>query len=131
VFQSAGNIIANNKIQDLGTYDAGSGIDYWGGGVLLYNNQYTYVHDNCMTNVRTGIQTGNYSKANPGTSNDQLITNNIMAVRRRGIFHNLAYSNASAYTLSNNTITGLMDSHETVWDGHFVIFTFSSFHHKQ
>jgi hypothetical protein len=114
---SAGNIIANNKIQDLGTYDAGSGIDYWGGGVLLYNNQYTYVHDNCMTNVRTGIQTGNYSKANPGTSNDQLITNNIMAVRRRGIFHNLAYSNASAYTLSNNTITGLMDSHETVWDG--------------
>ncbi|HRO74495.1 MAG TPA: DUF1565 domain-containing protein, partial [Saprospiraceae bacterium] len=47
---SAGNIIANNKIQDLGTYDAGSGIDYWGGGVLLYNNQYTYVHDNCMTN---------------------------------------------------------------------------------
>jgi hypothetical protein len=114
---SAGNIIANNKIQDLGTYDAGSGIDYWGGGVLLYNNQYTYVHDNCMTNVRTGIQTGNYSKANPGTTNDQLITNNIMAVRRRGIFHNLAYSNASAYTLSNNTITGLMDSHETVWDG--------------
>jgi len=67
---SAGNIIANNKIQDLGTYDAGSGIDYWGGGVLLYNNQYTYVHDNCMTNVRTGIQTGNYSKANPGTTVD-------------------------------------------------------------
>lgn len=114
---SAGNIIANNQIQDLGTYDAGSGIDYWGGGVLLYNNQYTYVHDNCMTNVRTGIQTGNYSKANPGTTNDQLIANNTMTVRRRGIFHNLAYSNASAYTLSDNTITGLMDGHETVWDG--------------
>lgn len=56
-------------------------------------------------------------RTQPGTSNDQLITNNIMAVRRCGIFHNLAYSNALAYTLSNNTITGLMDSHETVWDG--------------
>ena len=52
---SSGHTIANNKIRNLGTYDAGSGIDYWGGGVLLYNNQYAAVTNNCMENVRLGI----------------------------------------------------------------------------
>ena len=48
---SSGHTISNNKFQDLGTYDAGSTIAFWGGGVLLYNNQYAKVENNCMTNV--------------------------------------------------------------------------------
>ena len=115
---SSGHTISNNKIQNMGTYDAGSGIDLWGGGVLLYNNQYAAVTNNCMENVRLGIQTGNYYSANPGSSTYQMISGNTIAARRRGIFHNLAYTSASPYTLSGNTITGVFNVNETaVWDG--------------
>ena len=115
---SSGHTISNNKFQDLGTYDVGSGIDFWGGGVLLYNNQYAKVENNCMTNVRIGLQTGNFSAANPGSSAFQVISGNTIQARRRGIFHNLAYTGASAYTLNNNTITGLANANETAaWDG--------------
>ncbi|HRD82868.1 MAG TPA: HYR domain-containing protein [Saprospiraceae bacterium] len=115
---SSGHVISNNKIQHLGTYDNASGIALWGGGVLLYNNQYTAVTNNCMTNVRLGVQTGNFYLANPGTSTSQVISGNTISARRRGIFHNLFYSSASPYTLSNNTITGIADANETaVWDG--------------
>ncbi|MBK6698525.1 MAG: HYR domain-containing protein [Saprospiraceae bacterium] len=115
---SSGHTISNNKIQDLGTYDPTSGIDFWGGGVLLYNNQYAKVENNCMTNVRLGVQTGNFYQANPGASAFQVISGNTIQARRRGIFHNLAYTGASAYTLNNNTITGLANANETAaWDG--------------
>ncbi len=115
---SAGHVISNNKIQNLGTYDATSGIDYWGGGVLLYNNQYAAVMNNCMDNVRLGVQTGNFHQANPGTPASAMISGNTMTnVRRSGVFHNLHYSNASAYTISNNSITGSSDPNETRWDG--------------
>jgi hypothetical protein len=110
---SAGNVISGNKIQDLGTYDITSGIDYWGGGVLLYNNQYTSVTNNCMSNVRLGVQTGNFYQANPGASSFQNISNNTIQARRVGVFHNLHYSAASPITLSGNTITGLANANET------------------
>lgn len=114
---SAGNVITHNKIQDLGTYDAGSGIAKYGIGILLYNNQYAAVTDNCITNARVGIQTGNFYTANPGAVTYQNISNNTISARRRGIFHNLYYSNASPFTVSNNTITGVADVNETLWDG--------------
>ncbi|MBL7772756.1 MAG: right-handed parallel beta-helix repeat-containing protein, partial [Chitinophagaceae bacterium] len=114
---SSGNVVSNNKILDLGTYDAGSGIDYWGGGIILYNNQYAQVENNCMTNVRLGIQTGNFSLANPGASAYQSISNNSIESRRVGIFHNLHYSSASAMTISNNTFTTLDNSNEGGWRG--------------
>ncbi|MBK9630427.1 MAG: right-handed parallel beta-helix repeat-containing protein [Saprospiraceae bacterium] len=114
---STGHTISNNKIQNLGTYDVGSGIQFWGGGVLLYNNQYALVSNNCMTNVRMGVQTGNFSAANPGSSTYAQIDNNTIAARRRGVFHNLHYSTASPYTFSNNTITGVEHASETFWDG--------------
>ncbi len=112
---SSGHVIADNKIQDLGTYDAGSGISGWGGGVLLYNNQYTAVTNNCMSNVRIGVQTGNFSQANPGAVVS--ISGNTISARRRGIFHNLFYGAASPYTVSNNIITGVVNANEVVWDG--------------
>jgi hypothetical protein len=114
---SSGHSIANNKMMDFGTYDAGSGVSFWGGGVLLYNNQYAAITNNCMTNVRIGLQTGNFSAANPGLAASQIISGNTMIVRRRGIFHNLAYSAASPLTFSDNTITGVTHASETVWDG--------------
>ncbi len=115
---STGHVISNNKIQDLGTYDVTSGINLWGGGVLLYNNQYAAVTNNCMTNVRLGVQTGNFYLANPGAATYQNISNNTIWVRKRGIFHNLAYGSASPYTLNNNIITAETNVNETsVWQG--------------
>ena len=109
---SSGHIIDDNKFQDFGTYDATSGANLYGGGVLIYNNQYTSITNNVMTNLRIGIQTGNFSQVNPGTVVSQMISNNTMQVRRTGIFHNLHY-NASMFTISNNTITGLANANET------------------
>ena len=124
---SSGHVIADNKIRDLGTYDAGSGISLWGGGVLLYNNQYAAVTNNCMDNVRMGVQTGNFSQANPGTAASQVISGNTMTnVRRRGIFHNLFYGTASGYTVSNNTITGVLNANEAYWNGILVSLNVSS-----
>ena len=114
---SSGHVISNNLFQDMGTYDAGSGIDFWGGGVLLYNNQYASVTNNVMENVRIGIQTGNFSQANPGSSVSQTIAGNTITARRRGVFHNLSYGSASPYTISNNTITAIPNVNETLWDG--------------
>jgi len=117
---STGHLISNNKIQNLGTYTAtgpAAWTNFWGGGVLLYNNQYAALTNNCMTNVRIGLQTGNFSAANPGLPASQIISGNTMSVRRRGIFHNLAYSAASPLTLSGNTITGVVHASESVWDG--------------
>ncbi|MBK9321067.1 MAG: T9SS type A sorting domain-containing protein [Bacteroidetes bacterium] len=114
---SSGHVITNNKIQNLGTYDIASGIDYWGGGVLLYNNQYTAITNNCMSNVRLGVQTGNFSQANPGAPASQVISGNTIEARRTGIFHNLHYSSASPMTFSNNTIEALANANETRWDG--------------
>ncbi len=114
---SAGNIVSNNKIQDLGTYDPTSGIAFWGGGVLLYNNQYAEVENNCMTNVRIGVQTGNFHLSNPGGAEYQSIANNTIQSRRVGIFHNLHYSAASPITLSGNTLTTLDNSNDGGWRG--------------
>jgi hypothetical protein len=114
---SSGHSIANNKIQNLGTYDATSNVDYWGGGVLLYNNQYAAITNNCMTNVRLGLQTGNFYQANPGAAPSQVISGNTIQARRTGVFHNLHYSAASPMTFSGNTITALANANETRWDG--------------
>ncbi len=114
---SAGNVVSNNKILDLGTYDPTSGISFWGGGVLLYNNQYARVENNCMTNVRIGVQTGNFNAANPGAASYQEISNNTIQSRRVGVFHNLHYSAASPLTLSGNTFTTLDNSNDGGWRG--------------
>ncbi len=114
---SSGHVITDNRFQDFGTYDSGSGVDFWGGGVLLYNNQYTRIANNVMTNVRLGVQTGNFYQANPGSSSSQVIDNNAIEARRTGVFHNLHYTAASTFTFSNNTITALNNANETRWDG--------------
>lgn len=107
---TAGNYIRYNRFEDIGetTYN-------WGIGVLVYNNFYADITDNVMTGVRTGVQTGNYYNANPGTTGS--ISNNQIGVWRLGIFHNLAYGSASPFTISGNTITAETYPGATKWNG--------------
>jgi len=113
---TSGHLVSNNLIKNLGTYDVASGIDSWGGGVLIYNGQYTRVENNVIDSARVGIQTGNFHRANPGSATYQVITGNIIKTRRRGIFHNLQSTNASPYTLSNNELYAVATpGPETLW----------------
>ncbi|SOE22909.1 Right handed beta helix region [Spirosomataceae bacterium TFI 002] len=121
---TSGHVVNNNLIKDLGTYNSGNGYDKWGGGVLIHTNQYTSVTNNVMTNVRLGIQTGRYSKVNPGGPESQIISNNSIQARRIGIFHNFQYGNASPLTFSSNTITGLNNVNETAVRG--ILLSYSS-----
>ncbi|MRR52456.1 MAG: DUF1565 domain-containing protein, partial [Rhodocyclaceae bacterium] len=107
---TSGNTIRYNRIEDIGetTYN-------WGIGVLVYNNFYADVTDNVFNRVRTGVQTGNYSRANPGTTGS--ISHNTINAWRGGIFHNLWYSNASAITIADNTITAVSYPGATKWNG--------------
>ena len=107
---TSNNYIRYNRFESIGetTYN-------WGLGVLIYNNFYADVTDNVFASVRTGVQTGNYYRANPGTTGS--ISNNQIGTWRLGIFHNLAYSNASTFTLSNNTITAENHVGTTKWNG--------------
>jgi len=116
---TSGHTISQNKFQNFGTYnDVGTGnISFWGGGVLIYNSQYAAIEDNCMEDVRIGIQTGNFHIANPGLPAFQVIDQNTMSVRRTGIFFNLHTSLTSPYTLSSNGITAVGNANETKWTG--------------
>ncbi|MBK6876596.1 MAG: right-handed parallel beta-helix repeat-containing protein [Ignavibacteria bacterium] len=75
----------------------------FGIAVLIYNNCYTSITNNVMTRVRIGVQTGNFYNSDLGTNHS--ISNNEIESYRLGIFHNLAYTNATAYTISDNLIT--------------------------
>ncbi|HMS65880.1 MAG TPA: hypothetical protein PKD83_11585, partial [Ignavibacteria bacterium] len=75
----------------------------FGIGVVIYDNCYTNITDNVFTRTRIGIQTGNFYNADIGSNHS--ISNNQIDSYRLGIFHNLAYSNATAYIITNNVIT--------------------------
>lgn len=93
---TSGNLITNNLIQDIRP-------TVYGMAILLYNNAYTNVTNNSLSGVRLGVQTGNFSQADPGTSHS--ITNNNIESVARGIWHNLHYSAASKFDISNNNIS--------------------------
>ena len=95
---TAGNTISDNLIQNLG----GGGYGY-GVGVIVYNNFYANVTANVLDTVRVGVQTGNYSDANPGAP--ATISDNSISAYRTGIFYNLNYDAASPFTISGNTIS--------------------------
>jgi hypothetical protein len=105
-----GHEITGNLIRNMGHYGTGNGNDLWGGGVLLYNSHYANISDNVMTNVRIGIQTGNYQTTHTGLPQFQVIDNNNIQTRYVGIFYNL--HRYSPWTISNNTITGIDNATE-------------------
>jgi len=92
------NLVTNNKFDNI--IPSAFGI-----GVLIYNNCYTTISDNVMTRVRIGVQTGNFYNADIGSNHS--INNNTIESYRLGIFHNLAYTNATAYIITNNIFTTL------------------------
>ncbi|HMS35306.1 MAG TPA: DUF1565 domain-containing protein, partial [Ignavibacteria bacterium] len=77
----------------------------WGIAVLIYNNCYTDITNNVMTRVRIGIQTGNFYSADLGSGHT--ISGNIVESYRTGIFHNLTYTNATPFIITNNVFTTL------------------------
>ncbi len=107
---TSGNDVRYNFINNIGHIPYGYGI-----GVLLYDNFYAQVDANVIDNVRVGIQTGNYHRANPGLPAS--LTNNQIRATRKGIFHNLHYSSASPFLIVNNQISALEESGTIRWDG--------------
>jgi len=102
------NTINHNLVQNLGAF--GFGI-----GILIYNNFYADITNNELSDVRVGIQTGNFYAANPGAPVS--ISDNQIASRRTGIFYNLHYSNASPFTVSSNDISANDEPGGTRWFG--------------
>ncbi len=98
------NTVINNRFENIpGDEGMGYPLSGYGIGVLIYNNFYTNVEDNCMEDVRIGVQTGNYYLADPGNSRN--IKNNQIESKAVGIFHNLHYNSASPFTVEDNTIS--------------------------
>ena len=90
---TSGNTISNNKFDNI------SPAGPYGLAVLIYKNCYTDITDNVMTRVRVGVQTGNFFSGDAGTSHD--ITDNTIESARIGVWHNLAYSSASTFNISD------------------------------
>ena len=114
--------ISYNKIQNLGTYTYtgtnSATVNNVGTGVFMFNNHYADVSNNCMDQVRVGVQTNNFFTALPGGANAPAISNNTMTnVRRQGVYENLHYGAGSAFLISGNNITGVANANESGWDG--------------
>ena len=107
---TAGSTISENLLQNLG----GGGFGY-GIGVYLCDNFYADVQDNVMSDVRVGVQTGNFYLANPFTTAS--ISNNVISATAVGIYYNLYDSPATPFTVVVNTITAVADPSITQWDG--------------
>jgi hypothetical protein len=114
---SSGNSISYNRFEDLGTYDTDYAYPNWGGAVLIHNNGYAKVEHNVITNARIGVQTGNFYQPTPNAAFEHGIRNNEMNTRRLGIFHNLAYSNASEIPVADNLIAPFINDDESGWTG--------------
>ncbi|HEY2759157.1 MAG TPA: hypothetical protein VGI75_00400, partial [Pirellulales bacterium] len=115
---TAGNTISHNLIQNIGAFNDE------GDAVRLYNNFYADVTNNQIFNVRMGVETGNFYQTNPGSTGS--IENNDIQARRRGVFYNLIYNNATTIPVEHNTITAATDDPSIVagaslWTGVYII----------
>ena len=78
--------VKGNLIENL-DYNA----DGYGMGIILYNNYYAEVADNCLTNVAVGMQAENYWVPNPADARGQKIAGNQFTASGVGIMFNLVY----------------------------------------
>lgn len=111
---TSGNSISQNRFINIGTTNYGYGM-----AILIYNNFYTDIVGNHTLDVRVGIQTGNYSQANPGPT-AAVITGNEISSYRRGVFYNLHYGSASPFSITNNIITAQDSADVSLWDAMLV-----------
>jgi len=107
---TADNRIQDNKLTNIGHIPYGYGI-----GILIYNNFYAEISGNVMTDVRVGVQTGNFYQSNPGTTAS--ISGNTISSSKKGVFYNLHYSAASPFVISNNLISVDDEVGASRWDG--------------
>ena len=115
---TSGNTISHNVIKNIGTFNDE------GDAIRLYNNFYADVQNNEISNVRMGIEIGNFYQANPGATGS--IESNQIQARRRGVFYNNFFGNPSVVPVENNTITAAADDPAIVagaslWTGIYVI----------
>ena len=102
------NHFNNNEFQNIGYVPYGGG-----SAVFIYDNFYADVSGNVMTDVRNGVQTGFFTAANPGATQD--INNNQITCTSIGISHNLQRSAASTFTISNNVIAFEYETNAPEW----------------
>ncbi|WP_460470944.1 right-handed parallel beta-helix repeat-containing protein, partial [Emticicia fontis] len=96
----AGTNVSYNKFDNIPSGDNFGGER--GRAAAFEENHYgTFAH-NVATRVNVGWQDDNYYRASPGTGT--VVEYNEIHTYRRGIFHNLQYSNASTARIANNTI---------------------------
>ena len=108
---TANNYITNNLIENLSDHYG------FGVGVILYDNFYASVTQNVMQNVFAGVQTGNFSQANPGGAAMASISNNQISAGGVGIFYNLMYGASGPFSVDSNTITATYDVNGEPWQG--------------
>ena len=95
------NTISYNRIENLS--DAlGFGV-----GVIVYNNFYSQINNNVMSDVNVGVQTNNFSNANSDLAFVPSISNNQIAATGVGVFYNLMYDASGPFTVAGNTITAI------------------------
>jgi hypothetical protein len=113
---SGNSAIDHNLIQNIGAYNDE------GDGIRVYNNFYADIASNQISNVRMGVETGNFSTANPGAAGS--INANMMTARRRGVFYNNFYGTSSAIPVTQNTINATTDDlgfGGSLWTGVYLI----------
>ncbi|NVO21626.1 MAG: hypothetical protein HXX13_18135, partial [Bacteroidetes bacterium] len=110
-YGNGGAMTSGNQVYQNGFFNINPQGLYAGGGlgVLIYNNAYTDVTYNCMDKVRVGVQTGNYYRANAGGVNPMISYNDIKSFKI-GVWHNLAYSAASTFTIDHNLLQTTLGS---------------------
>ncbi len=113
---STGNSFTHNQIDNIPL----TSLSPRGRGVLIADNFYADISDNVMTRVAIGIQTNNFSAAGSPSS----IDHNTIDYYIRGVYHNLTYSSASPFTISNNQITA--DASAVAGNAGLLIFSMQS-----
>jgi hypothetical protein len=98
---NAGNDVSYNKIDNLPSGNNFGGDR--GRGIAFEENSYGSATNNVITRVNVGWQNDNYNEPSPGSGT--VVSNNTISSYHRGIFHNLQYQDATAATITNNTIS--------------------------
>ncbi len=103
---SQNNLVTANQFDNIQPEDNPNfGLGF---AVLAGSNAYTSVTNNVMTQVRVGVETTDFFRAAGVTQTVPLeISGNTIESSSQGIWINLHQVDASAYTVSNNTITSI------------------------
>jgi uncharacterized delta-60 repeat protein len=115
-YDNGGTATSNNTITDNLIQNLSDAFGY-GVGILMYDNFYAQVTNNVIQNVLVGVQTGNFSQANPTNSFTPEISDNQVAASGVGIFFNLMYDTTSTFTVADNQITAVNSAADAPWQG--------------